>query len=70
MSEIPADRNVLVYCYSGQRSYVACRILCKHGYRCRNLSGSYATWSAAQRARNASGATVPQTELSKPIAAL
>ena len=69
LNEIPADRNVLVYCHSGQRSYAACRILTQHGYRCTNLSGSYATWSAAHHERNAAVASASQTGTSKAIAA-
>lgn len=46
LSEVPKDREVLVYCASGQRSYNACRILTQHGFACRNLSGAYKTWSA------------------------
>ncbi len=45
--ELPADREIVVYCQSGQRSYYACRILTQNGFRCRNLSGAYLTWSAA-----------------------
>jgi NADPH-dependent 2,4-dienoyl-CoA reductase/sulfur reductase-like enzyme/rhodanese-related sulfurtransferase len=50
LSEVPKDREVLVYCASGQRSYNACRILTQNGYQCRNLSGAYKTWSAVFRA--------------------
>lgn len=46
LSEVPKDREVLVYCASGQRSYNACRILSQNGFVCRNLSGAYKTWSA------------------------
>jgi NADPH-dependent 2,4-dienoyl-CoA reductase/sulfur reductase-like enzyme/rhodanese-related sulfurtransferase len=49
LSEIPKDREVLVYCASGQRSYNACRILTQNGYTCRNLSGAYKTWSSVVR---------------------
>lgn len=45
LSEIPVDRPVVTYCASGQRSYMASRILAQRGYRVRNLSGSYFTWS-------------------------
>jgi len=51
--EVPRGRNVIVYCQSGQRSYAACRILSQNGYRCKNLSGSYLTWSAAHESRSA-----------------
>ena len=46
LGELPSDREIIVYCQSGQRSYYACRILTQHGFRCRNLSGAYLTWSA------------------------
>lgn len=49
LSEIPKEREVLVYCASGQRSYNACRILAQNGYTCRNLSGAYKTWSSVFR---------------------
>ncbi|SCK00841.1 Coenzyme A disulfide reductase [uncultured Eubacterium sp.] len=35
------EKPVYVNCYSGLRSYVACRILSELGYRCYNLSGGY-----------------------------
>jgi NADPH-dependent 2,4-dienoyl-CoA reductase/sulfur reductase-like enzyme/rhodanese-related sulfurtransferase len=46
LSELPKDREIVVYCASGQRSYNACRILSQHGFRCRNLSGAFKTWSS------------------------
>ena len=45
LSELPKDKELLVFCQSGQRSYNACRILLQNGYACRNLSGAYKTWS-------------------------
>ena len=45
LAELPKDKELLVFCQSGQRSYNACRILLQHGYACRNLSGAYKTWS-------------------------
>jgi NADPH-dependent 2,4-dienoyl-CoA reductase/sulfur reductase-like enzyme/rhodanese-related sulfurtransferase len=47
MSELPRDREVVVHCESGQRSYFACRILAQHGFRVRNLTGSFRTWKTA-----------------------
>lgn len=49
LGELPKDRELLVFCQSGQRSYNACRILSQHGFRCRNLSGAYKTWSVGQK---------------------
>ena len=48
LSELPKDRDILVHCASGQRSYNACRVLTQHGFRCRNLTGSFKTWSVAR----------------------
>lgn len=47
MGELPRDREIVVHCQSGQRSYFACRILAQHGFRVRNLTGSYRTWKTA-----------------------
>jgi NADPH-dependent 2,4-dienoyl-CoA reductase/sulfur reductase-like enzyme/rhodanese-related sulfurtransferase len=47
MDELPRDREIVVYCLSGQRSYFACRILSQHGFKVRNLTGSYRTWKTA-----------------------
>jgi len=48
MDELPKDKEIVVYCRSGQRSYYACRTLSQNGYRTRNLSGAYLTWHAMQ----------------------
>lgn len=48
LNELPKDRELLVHCQSGQRSYTACRMLMQHGFRCRNLAGSFRTWKATQ----------------------
>jgi NADPH-dependent 2,4-dienoyl-CoA reductase/sulfur reductase-like enzyme/rhodanese-related sulfurtransferase len=47
-AELPKDRELLVHCASGLRSYTACRLLTQLGFRCRNLTGSYKTWAMAQ----------------------
>jgi NADPH-dependent 2,4-dienoyl-CoA reductase/sulfur reductase-like enzyme/rhodanese-related sulfurtransferase len=51
MNELPRDRELVVSCLTGQRSYFACRILAQHGFRVRNLSGSYRTWKIAVSAQ-------------------
>jgi NADPH-dependent 2,4-dienoyl-CoA reductase/sulfur reductase-like enzyme/rhodanese-related sulfurtransferase len=48
LSELPKDKEIIVHCQSGQRSYFACRMLSQMGYRVRNLTGSYRTWKAAR----------------------
>ncbi len=50
LGELPKDKEIVVHCQSGQRSYFACRILAQHGFRVRNLTGSFRTWSTATRA--------------------
>lgn len=47
LNELPKDKLILAHCASGQRSYNACRVLAQHGYRCRNLAGSFKTWKIA-----------------------
>ena len=46
LGELPKDKELLVHCASGQRSYNACRVLTQRGYKCRNLTGSFKTWKA------------------------
>jgi rhodanese-related sulfurtransferase len=52
LGELPRDKEIIAHCASGQRSYNACRVLVQHGFRCRNLSGSFRTWKAAQEGLN------------------
>jgi len=49
IDEVPRDKRVILYCQSGLRSYVACRILMQKGYKPLNLSGGYHLYSAAWR---------------------
>ncbi|QQR57269.1 MAG: FAD-dependent oxidoreductase [Candidatus Melainabacteria bacterium] len=48
VSEIPAGKEIVTYCQSGQRSYNAFRFLAQNGFSVRNLSGGYLTWSSKQ----------------------
>lgn len=41
MGELPRDARLLVFCASGLRSYVACRILSQNGFDCANVSGGF-----------------------------
>lgn len=48
LDEIPRDKNVIVYCASGLRSYLANRILLQNGLsKVYNLSGGYTTYEHA-----------------------
>jgi len=44
MDELPRDREILSYCFVGQRSYYAERALLQHGYRVKNICGGYRTF--------------------------
>ena len=45
LSEIPVDRNIIINCQSGLRSYNAYRILAQNGFKSLyNLSGGYKTY--------------------------
>jgi len=41
--DLPKDKEIVVYCQTGQRSYFASRILIQKGFQVRNLSGGYRT---------------------------
>jgi NADPH-dependent 2,4-dienoyl-CoA reductase/sulfur reductase-like enzyme/rhodanese-related sulfurtransferase len=48
LSEIPRDREIVVYCGVGLRAFVALRILVQNGFpKVRNLSGGITTWLTA-----------------------
>lgn len=44
LSTLPKERKLAVYCRSGMRSRVACRMLKKAGYDAHNLKGGYLNW--------------------------
>ncbi len=39
LGELPREREIQVFCRSGQRSYLATRILLQHGFKAKNISG-------------------------------
>jgi NADPH-dependent 2,4-dienoyl-CoA reductase/sulfur reductase-like enzyme/rhodanese-related sulfurtransferase len=39
LSELPNNREILVFCRSGQRAYYATRILLQNGFKARNIAG-------------------------------
>lgn len=41
LTELDKSKPIYINCKSGQRSYIACRILEQHGFTCSNLSGGY-----------------------------
>ena len=44
LSTLPKEKKLAVYCRSGMRSRVACRMLEKAGYDAHNLKGGYLNW--------------------------
>jgi len=46
LGELDRSKTYVVYCAVGMRGYLAHRILSQHGFRSKNLSGGYQTWSA------------------------
>lgn len=49
LDELPRDKRLLVFCASGLRSYVACRVLSQHGFACANVAGGYGFHTQVQR---------------------
>jgi len=49
LHELPRDKEIVVCCQSGQRSYFACRLLAQRGFQVCNLTGSFRTWQMAPR---------------------
>jgi NADPH-dependent 2,4-dienoyl-CoA reductase/sulfur reductase-like enzyme/rhodanese-related sulfurtransferase len=48
VNELPKDKEIIVYCQTGQRSYFACRFLIQKGFKAKNLSGAFRTWKIAK----------------------
>lgn len=46
LNKLNKDKEIIVYCHSGMRSYIACRILENNGYKVYNLSGGYALYKS------------------------
>jgi NADPH-dependent 2,4-dienoyl-CoA reductase/sulfur reductase-like enzyme/peroxiredoxin family protein/TusA-related sulfurtransferase/rhodanese-related sulfurtransferase len=51
MTELPRDKELIIFCQVGLRGYLACRILSQNGYNCKNLCGGYKTWLAGNHVR-------------------
>jgi NADPH-dependent 2,4-dienoyl-CoA reductase/sulfur reductase-like enzyme/rhodanese-related sulfurtransferase len=48
MRELPHDKEILVYCGVGQRSYYAARILRLNGFQARSISGGMMTYKSVK----------------------
>ncbi|MGP8079033.1 MAG: FAD-dependent oxidoreductase [Dehalococcoidales bacterium] len=49
LGELPRDKEILVYCGVGQRSYYATRILRLNGFPAKNISGGMTTYKSQKR---------------------
>ena len=47
LGELPRDREILVFCRSGQRAYYATRILLQNGFTAQNIAGGMLSRSHA-----------------------
>ena len=45
LNEIDKNKTLCINCQSALRSYIACRILSQHGFKCKHLSGGYRIYS-------------------------
>lgn len=45
LNEINKNKTLCINCQSALRSYIACRILLQHGFKCKHLSGGYRIYS-------------------------
>jgi NADPH-dependent 2,4-dienoyl-CoA reductase/sulfur reductase-like enzyme/rhodanese-related sulfurtransferase len=48
LAELDRDKEILAYCAVGVRGYIASRILQQNGYKVRNLTGGYRSYSMAR----------------------
>jgi rhodanese-related sulfurtransferase len=46
LAELPRDKEIMVYCAAGQRSYYATRILRQNGFSAKNISGGMTTFKS------------------------
>jgi NADPH-dependent 2,4-dienoyl-CoA reductase/sulfur reductase-like enzyme/rhodanese-related sulfurtransferase len=45
IAELDKSKKIYVYCHSGMRSYIACRILTQNGFECYNLGGGFSLYN-------------------------
>jgi len=53
MNSLPREKEILVYCGVGQRSYYATRILRLNGFDVRNISGGMTTYQSQKQVHQA-----------------
>ena len=50
LTELPRDKEIMVYCASGLRSYIATRILLQNGFTAKNISGGILVYNMRKKA--------------------
>ncbi|GJD09556.1 Coenzyme A disulfide reductase [Galdieria sulphuraria] len=55
LEKLPKEKEIAVFCRSGQRSYLASRILCQLGYHVKNISGGFLSYRDAKASSDISG---------------
>lgn len=48
MTELDQEKTYIISCHSGQRSYIAERMLAQHGFKVKNLDGGFALYQTIQ----------------------
>ena len=43
--ELPKDKDIIIYCHHGSRSFMACQFLAAKGHKVYNLEGGIDLWS-------------------------
>jgi len=49
LADLPQNKAIWVYCYEGQRSYYAARILDQFGFKVKNISGGFKMYMAVKQ---------------------
>ncbi len=44
-AELPRDKEIVVYCHTGNRSFWIANFLLSHGFRAKNLEGGIDEWA-------------------------
>ncbi|HEX3044797.1 MAG TPA: FAD-dependent oxidoreductase, partial [Bacillota bacterium] len=64
LTELPKDKEIIVYCQIGLRAYLAARILQQNGFQSvKNLSGGYKTFQAVTKERDRLTRETSQSEV-------
>ena len=51
MDKLDKNKEILVYCKTGVRSYIACRILIQNGFKVKNIMGGYNLYKEIEKDR-------------------